>query len=345
MRSPQNPTCDWERFQSLDEHEGRLNMNTPNDYRLLADIGGTNARFALQLQGRGSEAVSVLRCADYASLAAAIEYYLGSEVVRSLHDGQVRHAAIAIATPIDGDLVGMTNHHWTFSIAALRAQLGLATLLVVNDFTALAMSLPLLAPGQRRKIGGGLELQGKPLGLLGPGTGLGVSGLLPAGERWIALASEGGHASFAPADRTELGVLEALWSDYGHVSAERLLSGAGLELIHRVLSGESLRASHITDGALGGDSAACERTVACFCAILGSVAGNVALTLGATGGLYIGGGIVNRLGELFERSQFRARFEAKGRMAPYMANIPTFLITEEFPAFLGVSALLDEQLA
>ena len=320
-------------------------MNMSEHYRLLADIGGTNARFALQTPGKDIEAVSVLRCADYASLAAAIEHYLDGALVRSMHSGPLQHAAIAIATAVDGDLVGMTNHHWSFSTAALRSQLGLATLLVVNDFTALAMSLPRLAQDQRRKIGGGLEQPGKPIGLLGPGTGLGVSGLVPAGERWVALASEGGHATFSPADLTEMGVLEALWSEYGHVSAERLLSGMGLELIHRALSGETLSAAQITGRALDGHSAACERTVACFCAVLGTVAGNVALTLGATGGMYIGGGIVGRLGTLFERSQFRARFEAKGRMAPYMARIPTFLITEEYPAFLGVSALLDDHLA
>ncbi|WP_413673997.1 glucokinase [Massilia cellulosiltytica] len=325
-----------------------MNLNPhhmPHHYRLLADIGGTNARFALETPGKGVEALSVLRCADYASLAAAIEHYLASAPVQSVHRGPIHDAAIAIATALDGDLVGMTSHHWTFSIAALRAHFGLTTLLVVNDFTALAMALPRLADDQRKKIGGGLEQPGRPIGLLGPGTGLGVSGLMPAGERWIPLASEGGHATFAPGDFTELGVLQALWSEYGHVSAERLLSGMGLESIHRAMSGETLSAAQITGRALAGDSAACDRTVACFCAVLGTVAGNLALTLGATGGIYIGGGIVGRLGVLFERSQFRARFEAKGRMAPYMAKIPTFLITEEYPAFLGVSALLDDHLA
>lgn len=318
---------------------------TAHPYRLLADIGGTNARFALELPGQDVQALAVLRCGDYASLVDAIEHYLGSELVRSVYSGPIAHAAIAIATALDGDLVGMTNHHWTFSIAALRTHLNLVTLLVVNDFTALAMALPRLTADQRKKIGGGVEQAGRPIGLLGPGTGLGVSGLLPVGERWVALASEGGHATFAAADLTELSLLEALWCEYGHVSAERLLSGMGLELIHRTLSGETLSATQITALALDGNSAACERTVACFCAMLGTVAGSVALTLGATGGMYIGGGIVRRLGALFERSQFRARFEAKGRMAPYMGKIPTFLITEEYPAFLGVSALLDEHLA
>jgi glucokinase len=167
-----------------------------------------------------------------------------------------------------------------------------------------------------------------------------VSGIVPVQGRWAALASEGGHASFAPCDDTEDALLRELRRLYGHGSNERLLSGAGLELIYRVLSGKELDAAGITGRALGGLDADCSRTVDCFCAVLGSVAGNVALTLGATGGMYIGGGIVPRLGPLFARSPFRARFEAKGRLGAYVARIPTYLITEQYPAFLGVSAML-----
>ncbi|WP_267873672.1 glucokinase [Massilia sp. Se16.2.3] len=175
---------------------------------------------------------------------------------------------------------------------------------------------------------------------MGPGTGLGVSGVVPAGERWIALTGEGGHASFAPCTRDEFLILERLQEQYGHVSAERLLSGAGLEAIHRVLAGNELGAAAITGGALSGD-AACLRTVETFCGILGSVAGNVALTLGATGGMYIGGGIVPRLGTLFASSPFRRRFEDKGRLSTYLARIPTWVITEPYPALQGVAALLS----
>ncbi len=316
----------------------------PDSPRLLADIGGTNARFALETASRHFEAVATYACADFASLRAAMQTYLASAVVKAVHAGTIRHAAIAIANPVDGDMVSMTNHHWSFSIAALRVELALDTLLVVNDFTALAMALPHLSPSQRTQIGGGVELRGRPIGLIGPGTGLGVSGLIPVGERWIALASEGGHATFAPGNEIEAGILQFLWREYGHVSAERLLSGTGLELIYRALSGQTLGATDITRRALDASCADCARTVECFCAVLGTVAGNVALTLGATGGLYVGGGIVPRLGSLFEQSSFRARFEAKGRLSAYVARIPTYLITEEYPAFLGVSALLAEQM-
>ena len=312
--------------------------------KLLADIGGTNARFALQ-SGAGFDDIEVLACADYPTLGEAMQAYLGKAAARGLATGSVRHAAIAIANPVEDDRVSMTNHHWSFSIEALRQQQGLDTLLVVNDFAALAMSLPHLSQDGRERIGGGIELQGRPIGLIGPGTGLGVSGVIPAGERWIALAGEGGHVSFAPSTKDEVAILEALWGEYGHVSAERLLSGMGLELIHWARTGKRIDAPSITGAALDGSSDSCTKTVETFCGILGSVAGNVALTLGATGGMYIGGGIVPRLGKLFTESSFRARFEDKGRLSPYLARIPTYLITEQYPALRGVSAMLSAHIA
>ncbi|MFN3789663.1 glucokinase [Massilia sp.] len=316
--------------------------------KLLADIGGTNARFALQ-SGEGFDDIEVLACANHATLGQAMRAYLDKAAGRGLAVERVRHAALAIANPVEDDRVSMTNHHWSFSIEELRRQQGLDTLLVVNDFAALAMSLPHLAAEGRQRIGGGIELQdgrnARPIGLIGPGTGLGVSGVIPAGKRWIALAGEGGHVSFAPSTKEEVAILEALWGEYGHVSAERLLSGMGLELIHWVLSGQRIDAPAITKAAIDGTSADCARTVGIFCAVLGSVAGNVALTLGATGGMYIGGGIVPRLGKLFTESAFRARFEDKGRLGPYLARIPTYLITEQYPALRGVSAMLSDHIA
>lgn len=317
-----------------------MNHN-PGGPRLLADVGGTNARFAIETAPLQFEKVQVLACSEHASLGAAIKAYLAGI---GADCGKIRHAAIAIANPVDGDVVAMTNHHWSFSIAGLRYELGLDALAVVNDFTALAMALPYLTPSQRVQVGGGVPVPGRTVGLIGPGTGLGVSGIVPFGQHWVPLASEGGHASFAPGDEDEIGILRDLSRELGHVSAERLLSGPGLETILRALSGKDLAAAEITRRALSGECADCVRTVECFCAVLGSVAGNVALTLGATGGVYIGGGIVPRLLGIFEHSQFRARFEAKGRLAAYVARIPTYVITEPYPAFLGVSAILSEQL-
>jgi glucokinase len=313
-------------------------------YRLLADIGGTNARFALQAQGGAFADIEVLACRDYDHVKDAIDAYLARAAARGHVTNDVRRAALAIANPVEGDVVSMTNHHWRFSIAGLQDACGLATLLVVNDFAALAQALPRLDAAGRERIGspGAVGVAARPLGLVGPGTGLGVSGVVPAGGgRWIALAGEGGHASFAPVTPAEMRLLDALREEHGHVSAERLLSGPGLEAIHRVLAGERLAAADISARALDGSSTACRATVDAFCAILGSVAGNVALTLGATGGMYIGGGIVPRLGPLFHASAFRERFEGKGRLRPYLARIPTWLVTEPYPALRGVAALLD----
>jgi glucokinase len=315
--------------------------------RLLADIGGTNARFALQGGGDGFADIDVLACREHADIGTAIRHYLTGAGARGLAVDGIRHAAIAIANPVDGDEVRMTNHHWRFSIAALQRECGFDRLLVVNDFAALAMALPHLDDTGREQVGAvaATTMDARPIGLIGPGTGLGVSAVVPVDGRWIALPGEGGHASFAPTTRREIRLLEALLDEYGHVSAERLLSGAGLETIHRALSGERLAAPAITARALDGTSAACRETVDTFCAVLGCVAGNVALTLGATGGMYIGGGIVPRLGRLLHASDFRRRFEDKGRLQPWLARIPTWLITEPYPALRGAAAMLADRSA
>ncbi|HXA48187.1 MAG TPA: glucokinase [Burkholderiaceae bacterium] len=320
--------------------------------RLLADIGGTNARFALEIKPQQIEAVAVLPCKNYPSLRDAMAAFLSSQPVKELCATPIRHAALAIANPVDGDLVRMTNHHWEFSIEALRAGIGLETLVVVNDFTALAMALPYLSADQKVQIGSGIAQAGQTIGLIGAGTGLGVSGIIPVGEHWVPMRSEGGHVSFSPADEVELEILRFCWREFSHVSAERLMSGMGLELIYRALreitgveSVAVLDAAEISRRALQDSCVICVRTIECFCAMLGGVAGNVAVTLGALGGMYIGGGIVPRLGSLFANSAFRARFEAKGRFSHYLSQIPTYLITAEYPAFLGVSAILSEKLS
>jgi glucokinase len=314
--------------------------------RLLADIGGTNARFALETGPGEIGSVQVYPCADYPSVADVIKKYLKDTKI-----GRVNHAAIAIANPVDGDQVSMTNHDWTFSIEATRRALGFDTLLVVNDFTALAMALPGLTDAQRVQVGGGQRRPNSVIGLLGPGTGMGVSGLIPADDRWIALGSEGGHATFAPADEREEIVLHYARKKWSHVSFERVAAGPGIEVIYRALAGRdkkrvaaSVNPAEVVKRALEGEPLAAE-SVDVFCGILGTFAGNIAVTLGALGGIYIGGGVVPRLGEFFARSSFRKRFEAKGRFEAYLHNVPTYVITAEYPAFLGVSAILAEQLS
>ncbi len=318
--------------------------------RLLADVGGTNARFALELAPGTIDLIQVLPCDSYPTLAAAALAYLASPLVAAANAGVVHHAAVAIANPVDGDVVRMTNHHWEFSIEAMRIECGFDTLLVVNDFSALARSLPLLAPDQRQQVGRGAARDGAPIGLIGAGTGLGVSGMIASGESWIALSSEGGHVTFSPANESELVILQFAWREFEHVSAERLISGVGIELIYRALAEragapvKALSAAEISRSALAGESPLCDEVIETFCGMLGTVAGNLAITLGAQGGIYIGGGIVPRLGERFAKSSFRARFEQKGRFVAYLAQVPTFVITTEYPAFLGVSAILSEAL-
>lgn len=315
--------------------------------RLIADIGGTNARFALENAHGALEHIQVLACGDYPSLEMAIRSYF-----EILGNPQVQHAAIGIANPVTGDWVQMTNHHWAFSIEATRLALGFTTLLVMNDFTALALALPRLPANELLQVGGGEALLGAPLALLGAGTGLGVSGLVPSAHSVaIALAGEGGHASFAPFDDRELELWRYARKQYGHVSLERLLSGPGLKLIYEALSHisgetpEALTASQISAQGLSGECVRCRESIDTFCAILGTAAADLALTLGARGGVYIGGGIVPKLGEYFARSPFRSRFEDKGRFSAYLAAIPVYVINSPWPALVGASAALTAHLA
>ncbi len=318
--------------------------------RLLADIGGTYARFALELGPGEFSQIASLRCADHADFHAAVIAYLQGLGGTDAAAQQIAHAAIAIANPVEGDLVRMTNYHWQFSIDEMRQRLGLDTLVVVNDFTALAMALPRLADSDVRQVGGGQARRPSVIGLLGSGSGLGVSGLIPAGDGWIALGTEGGHTSFAPRDEREIAILRHAWKTFGHVSFERLLSGPGLELIYRAVCERAeqpaldLQAPAITQRALEQGDVLCLETLELFCSLLGTAAANLAVTLGALGGIYIGGGIVPRLGEYFDRSPFRRRFEDKGRFRDYVAAIPTFVITAEHATFKGASAILENQL-
>lgn len=318
--------------------------------RLLADIGGTYARFTIETAPGAFEHMVSVRCADHADFQAAVSAFLNG-----LPEGKVErieHAAIAIANTVEGDQVSMTNYHWKFSIEQMRQRLGLKTLVVVNDFTALAMALPRLTPGQRRQVGGGQARERSVVGLLGAGSGLGVSGLIPAADGWVALGTEGGHTSFSPRDEREIAILRYGLAQYTHLSHERLLSGPGIELIYRALChragapAEALAAPEITRRAQGGSDSdrICAETLEAFCAMLGTVAGNLAVTLGAFGGIYIGGGIVPRLGQAFDQSAFRARFEDKGRFTDYVKGIATYVITAQNATFMGASAILGAQL-
>ncbi|OPF62429.1 MULTISPECIES: glucokinase [Hydrogenophaga] len=320
---------------------------TPSDTaRLLADIGGTNARFAWQAApGAPITDVQVLPGAHYPTLQAAMHAYLDG-----LGRGAPAAVAIAIANPITGDMVRMTNHDWAFSQSAVKAEFGLRTLRMLNDFTALALALPDLPAAELRQVGGGEAVPGVAMGLVGAGTGLGVSGLLPDGHGgWVPLEGEGGHVTLPATTARERTVMDGLIRRYGHASAERVCCGQGLVDTCAILceaDGVTVQgldsASAVSEAALKAGHPQALETLNIFCAMLGSVAGNLALTLGARGGVYVGGGIVPRLGAWFDTSPFRERFDNKGRFTRLLQGMPVWVITSaQSPALLGAARALD----
>ena len=319
---------------------------TANAPRLLGDIGGTNARFAL-VQGDGTPITHevTLPTGQYPDLAAAAHAYL-----QQVGQPAVREACIAIANPIDGDVLKMTNNHWQFSIEATRQQLGLDSLLMLNDWEAMAMAAPALQGADLEQIGSGEAVPNAPKGLIGPGTGLGVSSLVRSRRGdWVPIAGEGGHVSLSPTCAREADILRVLWRSHPHVSAERAISGMGLENLYRAIcelngtEAEPLVAAQVTERALKAQDVACEEALERMCRLLGNAAANLAVTLGARGGIYIGGGVIGRLGDYFAQSGFRAAFEAKGRFENYMKRIPTYVIRAEQPALIGCAMGLGIQ--
>ncbi len=310
-------------------------MNGP---RLIGDIGGTNARFAIA-QGGSFDHVAILGTADHPNLLEAIRAYL-ARLPQSLMPIE---AVLAIAGPISGDRVQLTNQNWSFSVSETKADLGLAGMVVINDFAAAAMAIPFLREADRVQIGQGAPAAKGPIALIGPGTGLGVGSLAPVPGGWLLLPGEGGHVTMCAADVEESRVLDILRPQFDHLSAERLLSGQGLINLHQAVCtmhrvpAPALQASDITERAVAHHDRQSEHAVAMFCAMLGTVTGNLALTLGATGGVYLAGGILPRIKDRFAASAFRQRFESKGRMRAYLEPIPTYLITHSETAFLGLA--------
>ena len=311
---------------------------------LVGDVGSTNARFGLAIVDDGAvrlREAARLPCADHQGLVEAVEAYLAR-----LGGPRPRVAAIAVAAPPTGDRIALTNLNWSFSISEARRALGLERLEILNDFTALSLSLPWLPAEDLVQLGGGEAVPDAPLAVIGPGTGLGASGLIKADDRWIALSGEGGHASFSPVTEREIDIARVLRRRYGHVSWERLLSGPGLVNLYEALAelaggtAKPLAPSEVTARGMDRSDPLCVEALDVFCGALGTAAGNLALALGARGGVYIGGGIVPKLGEFFYKSAFRRRFEEKGRFADYLAAIPTRVIVSDYPALIGAAIAL-----
>lgn len=313
--------------------------------RLVGDIGGTNARFALSSRGNLIEgSIASLPTTKYPSLTAAIDAYLQAV---DKPDGHISDVRIAIAGPVSGDAIAMTNADWQFSIRAVSDQLRNGALphmhafKVINDFAAQALALPHLQASQLINIGN-VSAQGGNKAVLGPGTGFGAACIAPHGGEFVVLPSEGGHAGIAPETRQELDIFRWLLDHDQPVTRETLLSGPGLERLHQALtdiSGQSQRdrsAAEIVNDALAGDTFA-RTTLAKFCALLGSAARDQALGCGTRGGVYIGGGIVLHFVDFFIGSEFRKRFEHSPLMVNYLRAIPTYLINTPNTGLIGAA--------
>jgi len=316
---------------------------TEGSYSLIGDIGGTNARFALVRSGGVMpEADKVLASRHYDNIDAAISDYLQRVGV-----AQVQGACLAVAaTPGLGTQVKMTNHHWCFDSEELRRQFGWDVFKVINDFTAMALGVPHVAAGKLVRICGGPGDSRRPKLVIGPGTGLGVSALVPSGNGPIPLMTEGGHVDFAPVDDTEMAILNILKARFGRVSAERILCGQGLLTLYQAharlkeVAAPMDTPEKITAAALDDSDALARQTLNHFCEILGRVAGNAVLTLGSTGGVYLCGGMLPHFIDFFLQSPFQKAFEDKGRMRPMLEATPVYMVTDGYAGLLGAAEAL-----
>lgn len=312
---------------------------------LVADVGGTNIRLAIaNLEDYSLSLIKTYQCADFDNIDAAISQYFAET------DCKIEFACIDVATAVVGDQVSLTNNHWSFSQKAIKAQFGFKKLIIINDFTAIAMSVPHISADKKVQIGGGEAQANKPIAIYGAGTGLGVANLVHSGEKWIPLPGEGGHVDFAPIDADEIAILKELQKKYARVSAEQLLSGLGLVQIYQSLqSAQGLAVAdvdpvYVSTSALEGTDELAVKSLQIFCRILGSFGGNLALTLVTFGGVYIAGGIVPRFIEYVKNSDFRSRFDTKGRFSKLVETIPVYIVTEDQPGLIGCAAYLKQEL-
>lgn len=308
----------------------------------VADVGGTNIRLAQIENGKLSHIKKYL-CSDYANIESVIQAYFASFSGLKFSAG-----CLGVACPVNNDFISMTNNTWQFSIAKLQEVLGLTWLGVINDFTAVAHAVTVLNQQQKAQIGRGQAIGTDNIAVFGPGTGLGVKHLTMTEQGWLALDGEGGHVDFAPVDDLDIAIWRFLTKKYGHASAEEVMSGRGLVQIYQALAEHKGMPAvfddpaDITDRALDGSCELSHATLTQFCRIMGSFAGNLALNMGTRGGVYIGGGIAPRFLNFLKDSDFRMRFEAKGRFRDYVASIPTFIITEPDHGLIGAMAYLDQ---
>ena len=311
---------------------------------LVGDVGGTNARFALWRDDQ-LESVRVLATADYPRPEQAIRAYL---IELGLPLGAVDSVCLACAGPVSGNLFRFTNNHWRLSRSAFCRDLQVRELLLINDFSAMALGMTRLRDDERITVCPGVAEADRPSVVIGPGTGLGVGSLLALSDgSWRALPGEGGHVDLPIGNPREAELWQQLYRQLGHVRAEDVLSGNGLLLLYRsicALDGHAPRLNspaEVTAAALAGDAVAVA-VLEQFCCWLGRAAGNNVLSLGARGGVYIVGGVVPRFAELFLASGFARCFRDKGCMSDYLIGIPVWLVMAEYPVLLGAGVALQQ---
>ena len=317
-------------------------MNSPV---LMGDIGATLTRLALYEAGHEIGRRETVHNAQFDSLGSVVTHYLARHPSR----GRPHMAVLAVAGPVFENEVTVTNLGWRVSATSLKLQFGFESVHLINDLCAVAMAVPLLTPADRVQIGEGTSMPAGTIGVLAPGTGLGVAGLVRSGQEWVPVPGEGGHATLSARGEREQAILQGLEKRFGHVSAERVLSGPGIENLYSMVaerhgvSGAPPAAPEIGARALSGTDTLAVETLDLFFLMLGTVAGNLALTLGATGGIFLAGGVLPKLRAQLVSSGFRERFADKGRYRRYLEAIPTFLITGEVPALIGLRDFVDKQ--
>ena len=309
---------------------------------LLADIGGTNARFALMDRGVIGP-IEHLKVADFLTVVDAVASFLS----RRSPAERPNAAVLDIAAPVEGNRGALTNSHWLIDGAELAGKFGLASAKLLNDFEAVGWSLPALQPADLYPLGGAQAVAGAPMLVIGPGTGFGAACYLPGDGHAMVAVTEAGHATLPATTEREAKVLAKIREGFGHVSIERALSGMGLENIYQAIAAidgvtvSQRDAAEITQSALDGSCAASRATLDMFCTWLGAVAGNLALTFCARGGVYIAGGIPPRFPEYIARSDFRRQFESKGRYEAYLRPIPAYIVTQPDISFLGLKSFFE----
>ena len=309
-----------------------------NKVYIVADIGGTNARFAyVTSQSRELQGILTFPCAEFPFLADAFRSY-----TEQVHLHQVDRICLAVAGQVELDWVDLPNNHWAFSRSQLEEDLAVPVK-IINDFTAQTLSIDMLSDAELFWIGEPRPTPGQVKAVVGPGTGLGVAAMMPKGE---IVPSEAGHIAFAPTSEHEVELLKVLWHRYQRVSVERLLSGMGLANLYwangqlQELERE-LTAPDIAAGAFAGE-ALCLKAVGDFYTILGAVAGDVALMMGASGGVYLSGGILPKIKHFLDSEAFRGRFEDKGRFREFCSSVPIALVLAEHPGLIGCVAALQQ---